>query len=108
MLDQPSPTVPPVDEQIKILTEASERYAEVYRAHGVAAIAFPTIPMVAMPIRQGGPKEPFGEMITLNGQQMEETFHRRKLHQQRKSCRSQSGRPRRGTLRGCRDRPDGT
>jgi indoleacetamide hydrolase len=52
--------------------EASERYAEVYRAHGVAAIAFPTIPMVAMPIRQGGPKEPFGEMITLNGQKMEE------------------------------------
>jgi indoleacetamide hydrolase len=28
--------------------------------------------MVAMPIRQGGPNEPFGEMITLNGQKMEE------------------------------------
>jgi mandelamide amidase len=72
MLDGPSPTLPPVDEQVKILTEASQRYAEVYRAHGVAAIAFPTIPIVAMPIRQGGPKEPFGETITLNGQQMEE------------------------------------
>jgi Asp-tRNA(Asn)/Glu-tRNA(Gln) amidotransferase A subunit family amidase len=72
MVDEPFPTLPPVDEQIKILTEASERYAEVYRAHGVAAIAFPTVPIVAMPIRQGGPKEPFGEMIALNGQQMEE------------------------------------
>lgn len=72
MVERPSPTLPPVDEQVKILTEASQRYAEVYRAHGVAAIAFPTIPIVAMPIRQGGPKEPFGEMITLNGQQMEE------------------------------------
>src|SRR5262245_43153926 len=72
MLDRASPTLPPVDEQIKILTEASQRYAEVYRAHGVSAIAFPTIPIIAMPIRQGGPKEPFGEMITLNGQQMEE------------------------------------
>jgi hypothetical protein len=33
MVDRPSPTLPPVDEQIKILTEASQRYAEVYRAH---------------------------------------------------------------------------
>jgi Asp-tRNA(Asn)/Glu-tRNA(Gln) amidotransferase A subunit family amidase len=72
MLDRASPTLPSVDEQIKILTEASQRYAEVYRAHGVSAIAFPTIPIIAMPIRQGGPKEPFGEMITLNGQRMEE------------------------------------
>jgi indoleacetamide hydrolase len=72
MLDEPSPTLPPVAEQIKILTEASRRYAEVYRTHGVAAIAFPTVPIVAMRIRQGGPKEPFGEMITLNGHQMEE------------------------------------
>jgi hypothetical protein len=54
MLDQRSPTLPPTDEQIKILTEASQRYAEVYRAHGVSAIAFPAIPIVAMPIRQGG------------------------------------------------------
>jgi indoleacetamide hydrolase len=72
MLDEPSPTLPPINGQIKILTEASQRYAEVYRAHGVSAIAFPTIPIVAMPIRQGGPKEPFGEIITLNGRQAEE------------------------------------
>jgi indoleacetamide hydrolase len=72
MLDQRSPTLPPTDEQIKILTEASQRYAEVYRAHGVSAIAFPTIPIVAMPIREGGPKEPFGEIISLNGNQAEE------------------------------------
>lgn len=72
MLDEPPPTLPSVDDQIKILTEASQRYAEVYRAHGVAAIAFPTIPIVALPIRQGGPKEPFGEMMALNGQQIEE------------------------------------
>ena len=72
MLDAPSPTLPPTNEQIEILTEASQRYAEVYRAHGVSAIAFPTIPIVAMPIRQGGPKEPFGEIITLNGRQVEE------------------------------------
>jgi mandelamide amidase len=72
MVDEPFPTLPPAGEQIKILTEASERYAEVHRAHGVAAIAFPTVPMVAMPIRQAGPKEPFGETIALNGQQVEE------------------------------------
>jgi indoleacetamide hydrolase len=72
MLVERSPTLPPIDEQIKILTEASQRYAEIYRAHGVSAIAFPTIPIVAMPIRQGGPKEPFGEIITLNGRQAEE------------------------------------
>jgi mandelamide amidase len=72
MVDEPFPTLPPAGEQIKILTEASERYAEVHRAHGVAAIAFPTAPMVAMPIRKGGPKEPFGETIALNGQQVEE------------------------------------
>ena len=72
MLDGPSPTRPPIDEQIKILTESSQRYTEVYRAHGVSAIAFPTIPILAMPIRQGGPKEPFGEIITLNGRQVEE------------------------------------
>jgi|SRR5262245_26265047 len=47
-------------------------------AAAIAPLAFrgqaatPTIPIIAMPIRQGGPKEPFGEMITLNGQQMEE------------------------------------
>jgi mandelamide amidase len=70
--DPPFPTLPPADEQRKILTEASQRYAEVYRAHGVTALAFPTIPIAAMPIRQGGPKEPFGEMITLNGQRAEE------------------------------------
>lgn len=72
MLDESFPTLPPRHEQIKILTEASRRYAEVYRAHGVSAIAFPTIPIVAVPIREGGPKEPFGDMITLNGHQMEE------------------------------------
>jgi Asp-tRNA(Asn)/Glu-tRNA(Gln) amidotransferase A subunit family amidase len=72
MLDPSSPTLPPVDAQIKILTDASRRYAEVYRARRVAAIAFPTIPIVAMPIRQGGPKEPFGETIMLNGHQVEE------------------------------------
>src|ERR1700752_593287 len=72
MLEEPSPTLPPVNDQIRILTEASQRYAEVYRAHGVSAIAFPTIPIVAMPIHQGGPKEPLGEMMTLNGQQVEE------------------------------------
>jgi mandelamide amidase len=72
MVEEPAPTLPPTNEQIKILTEASQRYATVYRAHNVSAIAFPTIPIVAMPIRQGGPKEPFGEIITLNGRQAEE------------------------------------
>jgi Asp-tRNA(Asn)/Glu-tRNA(Gln) amidotransferase A subunit family amidase len=72
MVDEPFPTLPSVDEQIKILTKASRRNAEVYRTHGVAAVAFPTVPIVAMPIRQGGPKEPFGEMIALNGRQMEQ------------------------------------
>jgi indoleacetamide hydrolase len=72
MPDELPTKLPPVDEQIRILTGASRQYAEVYRAHGIAAIAFPTIPIVAMPIRHGGPKEPFGETVTINGRQAEE------------------------------------
>lgn len=72
MVDEPFPALPPVNEQVKILTAASKRYSEVFRAHGVAAIAFPTVPILAMPMRREGPKEPFGEVITLNGQRIEE------------------------------------
>ena len=68
----PRPTLPPVEEQRAILTEAARRYAEVYRSHGVVALAFPTIPMVAPRIVPGGPKEPLGELVTLGGRQMEE------------------------------------
>jgi mandelamide amidase len=63
---------PPVEEQVRILKEAARRYAEIYRSHGVLAIAFPTAPIVATPIRRGGPKEPLGELITIKGKQVEE------------------------------------
>jgi mandelamide amidase len=63
---------PPVEEQVRVLKEAAHRYAEIYRSHGVLAIAFPTAPIVATPIRPGGPKEPFGELITIKGKQVEE------------------------------------
>jgi mandelamide amidase len=65
-------TFPPAEEQVRALNEAAQRYAEVYRVHGVQAIAFPTIPIVATPIRAGGPKEPLGELMTIKGKQIEE------------------------------------
>jgi indoleacetamide hydrolase len=55
-----------------VLRDAAARYADVYRAHRVTAIAYPTIPIVAPPIRAGDPKEPLGELITVNGKQIEE------------------------------------
>ena len=67
-----SRTFPPVEEQIRALNDAAHRYAEVYRSHGVQAIAFPTIPIVATPVRAGGPKEPLGELMTIKGKQIEE------------------------------------
>lgn len=65
-------TFPPADEQIRVLNEAAQRYAEVYRSHNVRAIAFPTVPIVATPIRPGGPKEPLGFFVTITGKQIEE------------------------------------
>ena len=44
----------------------------MYASHGVAAIAYPTIPLVATHIRAPGPLEPLGEMLTLNGVAIEE------------------------------------
>jgi mandelamide amidase len=63
---------PPVEEQVRVLKVAARRYAEIYRSHGVLAIAFPTAPIVATPIRPSGPKEPLGELITIKGKQIEE------------------------------------
>ena len=65
-------TFPPADEQIRILKEAAQRYAEIYRGHNVRAIAFPTIPIVAPPLRAGGPKEPLGELMSIKGKSIEE------------------------------------
>jgi len=61
------PTLPSEPEQVAILRETSRRYAELYASHGVAAIAYPTIPLVATPIRARGPMEPVGELLTING-----------------------------------------
>ena len=65
-------TLPSPNEQIAVLSDAAARYADLYRAHRVSAIAYPAIPIIAPPIRVGGPKEPLGEMITVNGKQIEE------------------------------------
>ena len=65
-------TLPPPEEQLRALREAAERYAEVYRSHNVQAMAYPTVPMVAPPLRPGGPKEPLGELTTIKGKQIEE------------------------------------
>ena len=67
-----SRSFPAVEEQVRALNEAARRYAEVYRSHNVMAIAFPTVPIVATPIRPGGPKEPLGELMTIKGKQIEE------------------------------------
>jgi len=64
--------LPPVEEQIKIVTEGARRYAEIFRSHGVAAIAFPTVPIPAIPLHPGGPKEPFGETIAPKGKPLQE------------------------------------
>jgi mandelamide amidase len=61
------PTLPSEAEQVAVLRETNRRYADVYASHGVAAIAYPTVPLVATPIRTQGPLEPLGEMLTLNG-----------------------------------------
>jgi indoleacetamide hydrolase len=66
------PTLPSESEQVAILREASRRYAEVYALHGVAAIAFPTVPILPSRIRSNGPLEPLGETLTLNGVTIEE------------------------------------
>jgi len=61
------PTLPSEAEQVAVLLETNRRYADLYTSHGVAAIAYPTVPLVATPIRAQGPLEPLGEMLTLNG-----------------------------------------
>ena len=66
------PTLPSEAEQVAVLRETNRRYADVYASHGVAAIAYPTIPLVATHIRAPGPLEPLGEMLTLNGVAIEE------------------------------------
>ena len=65
-------TFPPADEQVRALKDAAQRYASIYRSHNVQAIAYPTIPIVAPPLRPGGPKEPLGELMTIKGKQIEE------------------------------------
>jgi indoleacetamide hydrolase len=64
--------LPAAEEQLRVLNDATHRYAEVYRSHNVQAIAFPTVPIVAPPLRPGGPKEPLGELMTIKGKQIEE------------------------------------
>ena len=65
-------TLPPAEEQIAALKDAAQRYAAIYRSHNVQAIAFPTVPIVAPPLRPGGPKEPLGELLTIKGKPIEE------------------------------------
>ena len=65
-------SLPSAEEQLQVLNDAARRYAAVYRSHNVQAIAFPTVPIVAPPLRAGGPKEPLGELMTINGKQIEE------------------------------------
>jgi mandelamide amidase len=65
-------TFPAADEQIAALKDAAQRYASIYRSHNVQAIAFPTVPIVAPPLRPGGPKEPLGELMSIKGRQIEE------------------------------------
>jgi len=62
----------PPEEQIKALNEAAQRYAEVYRSHGVLAIAYPTVPTIAPRVLPDGPKEPLGDLVTIRGTQIEE------------------------------------
>ena len=66
------PSLPSEAEQVAVLRETSRRYAELYASHGVAAIAYPTIPVVATPIRAEGPLEPLGDTLTINGVKIEE------------------------------------
>ena len=66
------PTLASEAEQVAVLRETSRRYAELYVSHGVAAIAYPTIPLIATPIRTRGPLEPLGAMLTINGVAIEE------------------------------------
>jgi mandelamide amidase len=66
------PTLPSEAEQLDVLRATNRRYADLYASHRVAAIAYPTIPLVAAPIRAQGPLEPLGEMLTLNGVEIAE------------------------------------
>ena len=64
--------LPPVEEQRRILEAAVRRYADIYRTHGVTAIAFPTVPILPTPLFPDGPKEPLGQLLTIRGKQIEE------------------------------------
>jgi mandelamide amidase len=64
------PKLPPVEEQRRIISEGARRYAEVFRSRNVTAIAFPTVPIPAIPLHPGGPKEPLGETYTNRGRQL--------------------------------------
>jgi len=65
-------TFPSAEEQIAAIKAAAARYSAVYRTHDVQAIAYPTMPIVATPIRAGGVKEPLGEFMTIKGKPFEE------------------------------------
>lgn len=66
------PALPSEAEQLAVLRETRRRYSDLYASHRVAAIAFPTIPIVATPLSARGPQEPLGEMLTINGTTIEE------------------------------------
>src|SRR4029079_4985128 len=47
-------TFPPIEEQVRVLKEAAQRYAEIYRTHNVRAMAFQTTPAVGTRMCSGG------------------------------------------------------
>ena len=60
----------PMEERIRIATEAASYYADVFESNGIAAVAFPTIPIPAPPINPEG--ERVGQLTMINGKMIDE------------------------------------
>ena len=59
-----------MEERIRIATEAASYYADVFESNGIAAVAFPTIPIPAPPINPEG--ERVGQLTMINGKMIDE------------------------------------
>ena len=59
-----------IEERIEIATTAASYYADVFESNGIAAVAFPTIPIPAPPINPEG--ERVGQLTMINGKMVDE------------------------------------
>jgi indoleacetamide hydrolase len=66
----PAPPAASQEERAKILLESEQTYNNVFKANGLIALAFPTLPMPAPLINVNGDTP--GQRILINGKQVDE------------------------------------